>query len=182
MIPGFRSADGTWRPRTRFGSTTYFQGRESIEMGDNVYIAQHCFIDGSCGLKIGEGCQVCSFTSLLTHSSHLSIRLYGDAYGGTDMAGYQKGRVEIGAYTFIGPNTVVMPGTIIGKGSIVSAHSYVKGEFPDFSIISGQPAKVVGDVRELDAPVLREHPELHQHYKAWAEVLPVEGTQPSEME
>jgi acetyltransferase-like isoleucine patch superfamily enzyme len=60
-----------------------------------------------------------------------------------------------------------MPETTIGKGSIVAAYSYVKGSFPDFAIISGNPAKVVGDTRELDKKYLDENPELNEYYNRW---------------
>lgn len=168
MIYGFKNPDGQKMKRTRYGSTTYFQGIENIQMGDHVYIAHHCFIDGSQGLVIGEGCQICSFASVLTHSSHISIRLYGAHYGSPDMTGYIKGSTSIGAYTFVGPYATIMPGSRIGKGSIVSAYAYVNGEFPDFSVIAGNPAKVVGDTRDTDAPFLKDHPELQTYYNAWA--------------
>jgi len=60
MIAGFRSADGVWRPRSRYSSSTAFQGKEKILMGDMVYIAPFCFIDGSQGLEIEEECKFCS--------------------------------------------------------------------------------------------------------------------------
>lgn len=169
MIYGFKNANGQKMKHTRFGSTTYFQGIDNIQMGDHVYIAQHCFIDGSQGLIIGEGCQICSFASVITHSSHISIRLYGNQYGGPNMAGYVKGRIHIGSYTFLGPYSTIMPGSHIGKGCIVSAYTYVKGEFPDFAVIAGNPAKVVGDTRDMDEPFLKDHPELQAYYKNWAE-------------
>lgn len=168
MIYGFKNPSGEVMNRTRYGSTTYFQGLKSIEMGNHVYIAQNCFIDGSNGLEIGEGCQICSFTSIVTHSSHISIRLYGRHYQGADMVAYNKGKVSIGDYTFIGPNSTIMPETRIGKGSIVAAYSYLKGDFPDFSIIAGNPAKIVGDTREIDEPFLLKHPELREFYNEWA--------------
>jgi len=170
MIYGFKNADGQKMKRTRYGSTTYFQGKEKIEMGDHVYIAQHCFIDGSQGLSIGEGCQICSFASILTHSSHISIRLYGKHYGGSDMAGYVKGSTRIGAYTFVGPYATIMPGSQIGKGCIVSAYAYVNGNFPEFSVIAGNPAKVVGDTRKIDEPYLQQFPELIDYYNSWSNV------------
>jgi carbonic anhydrase/acetyltransferase-like protein (isoleucine patch superfamily) len=86
------------------------------------------------------------------------------------MLGYKRGKVDVGAYTFIGPHSVIMPDTEIGKGSVVAAFSFVKGEFPDFSIIAGNPAKVVGDTRKMDAPFLEAHPELRPTYEAWAGV------------
>jgi carbonic anhydrase/acetyltransferase-like protein (isoleucine patch superfamily) len=126
------------------------------------------FIDASNGITLSEGCQITNYVSVLTHSSHISIRLYGREYKGNDMIGYVKGSVSIGKFTFIGPHSVIMPGTKIGKGCIVSAYSMVKGEFPDFSIISGNPAKIVGDTRKLDAEFLNQHPELNVHYLSWA--------------
>lgn len=167
MIDGFRNSDGRKMKKSRYGSTTYFQGMDQIDMGDNVYIAQHCFIDGSNGLHIGDGCQICSFVSILTHSSHISIRLYGKKYGGKDMKGYDRGSTEIGDYTFVGPYTTLMPGSKIGKGSIISAYSYVKGDFPDYAIIAGNPAKLVGDTRKMDHPYLENYPELQANYNAW---------------
>jgi acetyltransferase-like isoleucine patch superfamily enzyme len=75
---------------------------------------------------------------------------------------------EIGKYTFVGPHVTIMPNTHIGKGSIVASHSMVKGTFPDFAIIGGIPAKVIGDTREMDEPYLNEHPELRTHYANWS--------------
>jgi acetyltransferase-like isoleucine patch superfamily enzyme len=57
-----------------------------------------------------------------------------------------------------------MPETKIGKGCIVSAYSLVKGEFPDYSILKGNPAVIVGDTRQIDAELLERHPELREFY------------------
>ena len=61
-----------------------------------------------------------------------------------------------------------MPNTTIGKGCIVSAHSLVKGEFADYSIIKGNPAAVVGSTKDLDEQYLKDDPELKAHYEAWS--------------
>ncbi|MEM9053007.1 MAG: acyltransferase, partial [Bacteroidota bacterium] len=143
-------------------------GIEQLDLEDNIYIAQHCFIDASRGLIIGEGCQICQYTSILTHSSHMAIRLYGENYAGSSKKGLIEGSVSIGKFTFVGPYSTIMPNAKIGKGSLVSSYSYVKGNFPDFSIISGNPAKVVGDTRKLDKRYLDRHPELLISYESWA--------------
>jgi acetyltransferase-like isoleucine patch superfamily enzyme len=58
----------------------------------------------------------------------------------------------------------------LGKGCLVGAYSYVQaGEYPDFSILKGNPAKIVGDTRDMDAPYLAAHPELRETYLAWAQ-------------
>lgn len=51
--------------------------------------------------------------------------------------------VIIGNNVWIGFNSIILKGTVIGDNSIVSAGSVVKGEFPPFSLISGNPAKVI---------------------------------------
>lgn len=50
---------------------------------------------------------------------------------------------KIGEGCFIGFGAVIQAGTILGRHSVVGANSVVKGEFPDYSVIVGVPAKVV---------------------------------------
>ncbi|MDB5005916.1 MAG: lacA 3 [Mucilaginibacter sp.] len=51
--------------------------------------------------------------------------------------------VNIGADCKIYNNAVLLPGTILGKHVIVGANSVVKGQFPDFCLIAGIPAKII---------------------------------------
>jgi acetyltransferase-like isoleucine patch superfamily enzyme len=95
------------------------------------------------------------------------MRLYGPSYAGKEMIGYVKGAIHIGKYSFIGPHCTLMPGTKLGKGTLVQAYSYLKGEFPDYSIIGGNPAKIIGDTREVDQKFLIQHPELKPNYEFW---------------
>lgn len=156
---------------TRIGSSTTIEGEKNLVLEENVFIGQYNFIEASNGIIIREGAQITNFISILSHSSHNSIRYYGKHYRkySSDLKGYIKGSVEIGCYTFIGPHTTIMPDTVIGKGSIVAAYSFVRGNFPDFSIIAGNPAKVVGDTRENDLKFLVDYPELTAYYNEWAQ-------------
>lgn len=155
-------------PKTRISSSTFIDHPKGLDLGENVYIGHYNFMEASHGLKISEGVQISSFIIITTHSSHHSIRLYGNAYAGNEMVGYIKGPIDIGAYSFIGPHSTIMPNTKIGKGCLVAAYSYVKGDFPDFSIIAGNPAKVIGDTRTIDESFLKENPSLKSNYDAWA--------------
>ena len=83
------------------------------------------------------------------------------------MSGSRNG-TTIGDWTFIGAMSVVAPGSRIGRGVLVRAHSYVRGEVPDFAIVAGRPATVVGDTRATDAAWLAEHPEDIAAYETWA--------------
>jgi len=169
MITGFKTCDGKFFNNVRWSSTTHFESIKNLKLSNDVFIGHYNYFEASNGITIGKGCQITNFISFTTHSSHISIRLYGKEYDNCpDPVGYVKGSIYIGEYSFIGPHSVIMPGSKIGKGSIVSAFSYVKGEFPEFSVIAGNPAEVVGDTRSLDKKYLDENPELMNFYSAWA--------------
>ncbi len=168
MLYGYKN-NGRYLAKTRISNSTFIDHPSNLLIGDNVHIGHHNFIEASHGITIDEGCQITNFISMTTHSSHISIRLYGRKFPYEKQhAGYITGAIHIGAYSFIGPYSLIMPGTIIGKGCLIHAYSYVKGEFPEFSIIQGNPAKVVGDTRKIDAPYLEQNPELKTWYNEWA--------------
>lgn len=168
MIYGFIDSKGKSIYKTAVSSSTFIDYPHNFYIEEGVYIGHYNFLEASNHLTIEEGCQITNFVTITTHSSHDSIRLYGKKYAGAEMIGYQKGSIYIGKYSFIGPYSTIMPNTKIGKGCLISAYSYVQGDFPDFSIISGNPAKVVGDTRTRDLEFITSHPELKKHYDEWA--------------
>ena len=54
-------------------------------------------------------------------------------------------KVEIGDYVFVGPRAIILPGIKIGKGAVVAAGAVVTKDVPDFSIVGGVPAKIIGE-------------------------------------
>jgi acetyltransferase-like isoleucine patch superfamily enzyme len=157
--------------RVKIGDTVVMTHPEKIRFGDRVFIWHHTILDGCGGIAIGDGCQIGTKVGLFTHSSHFSIRLYGDRYYETpcsDHVGRVEGPIELGDYCYVGPNSILMPNTRMGKGCLVAAFSYVSGEFSDFSIVAGNPAKVVGDTRRIDRYHLDKRPDLMENYRRWS--------------
>ena len=170
MLVGFTRYDGVRLPRVRVSNMTRIEHPHQLMVDDNVFIGHFNLIDASGGLAIGEGCQITNYVSLLTHSSHDALRLYGAAYlDHREHSGYLKKPTALGKYCFVGPHSVLMPGVRLGKGSLVSAYSLVEaGDYPDFAVLAGNPARVVGDTRTRDEKFLASHPELKPLYEAWA--------------
>lgn len=167
MVYGyFNRSPWSYRRSTRISSTATLIDREKIQMGDNVWIWHHSVIDGSGGVVIKEGVQIGIWVGIFTHSSHVSVRLYGREYLSTDRddrKGYRKGSVEIGEYCFIGAGACLMPGVRLGKGCVVAAGAIVNKSAPDYSILAGAPAEIVGNTFDLDKKHLVD-PELRRTY------------------
>ena len=159
---------------TRISGATIIEHEDKLVLGDNVFIGHFNFIEASGGITIGEGVQITSHCAIVTHSSHRSQRLLGPAYTtwpltpATQRPGWIAGPVTIGPYSFVGPHSLIEANTRIGRGTLVCAGSFVRGEYPDFAILEGRPARVVGDSRRADERALDRYPELRVLYDAWA--------------
>lgn len=153
----------------RISTSTFLDDKKNLKIGNHCYIGHYNFIEASNGIKIEEGVQITNYCSITSHSSHHSIRLYGKKYvEAKNPIGYVKGEIKIGKYTFEGPHSVIMPKTNIGKGCIIGAFSYLQGHYPDFSIILGNPGKVIGNTQKMDQRILDRHPELKEYYQEWS--------------
>ncbi len=111
----------------------------SIRIGDNVSIGQNFHVVSyDSELYIGENTTISAnvFISNVNHDYHeLNVHSLD-----------QKMNVkntEIGKYSFIGYGAVILPGTKLGKQCIVGANSVVKGKFPDYCVVAGNPARMI---------------------------------------
>lgn len=60
----------------------------------------------------------------------------------------RRGPVTIGPGAWLGVNAVVLPGVTVGRGAVVGAGAVVTHDVPDFAIVAGVPARIIGDVRD----------------------------------
>ena len=167
MVPGHRDAiSGTYRKLTRVSSSAVLESRNNIAMGDNVWIGHNVIIDGSNGVTLCDGVQISYSAGIFTHGSQAAVRLYGERYiqlDANERKGYTRGPIHIGSYSFIGAHAILLPGVTLGKGCLVAAGAVVSSDAPAFSILRGCPARIVGDVREMDAKFMAD-PELRESY------------------
>ncbi|WP_367390556.1 acyltransferase [Lewinella sp. LCG006] len=164
---GFVNSNQDKLPRVRISNTAILQNKPGIDMADNVFVGHFAVLDGSGGLSIGEGTQIAAHACIISHSSHIAIRLYGDDYttvGEGDKIGFIRKKTTVGKFVFIGTGAKILPGVTIGNYAVIGAGAIVVSDISEFSIVVGNPARVIGDTRKLDASFLSEYPSLQVSY------------------
>ena len=135
-------------PGTRISPSTCIEHEVGLVLADDVFIGHFNFIEASAGVTIGRGTQVTNFVSIISHSTHRAVRLAAELSGAVLEAAVIRAPIAIGERCFIGPHSTIEAGSVLGHDTLVAAHSRVRGQFPDFAMLAGSPARVVGDVRE----------------------------------
>ena len=111
---------------------------KGITIEDGVSIGPKVLLDGRKGLTIGKSA-VIAYEAIIWTLNH--------DYNDLNFCG--KGApVEIGEYAWICSRSIVLPGIKIGKGAIVASGAIVTKNVPDYAIVAGIPAKIVGQ-REI---------------------------------
>ncbi|MEI6709371.1 MAG: acyltransferase [Actinomycetota bacterium] len=104
--------------RTVVGRGTHIVGHWNIEIGEDVLIGPNVYITDQ------------------NHSYQDSDRPIS-AQPGIESA------VRIGAGSWLATNVVILPGSKLGKNTVVAAGAVVRGEFPDYVVLAGVPARIV---------------------------------------
>lgn len=108
----------------------------NIKLGDNSELGESCLIYG--GVEIGSdvlmGQNVKIFTrNHIASSIEVPIRLQGEIFK----------PVLIRDDVWICSNVVILPGVEVGPHSIIASGSIVTKSFPEYSVIGGNPAKLI---------------------------------------
>ena len=115
--------------------------------GKPRFIAKSVRFDDFHRITIGDQFVASMNVHFLTHDySYTTALIAINEKPSTDIGVLRN--IVIGNNVFIGMNTILMPGTSIGNNVIVGAGSVVRGNVKDYSIIAGNPAEVIGDIRD----------------------------------
>ena len=158
MLFGERSL-GVLRPATRLSPTVLIEHEDRLQLADDVFVGHFVFIEASAGVRVDTGVQITNFVSIVSHATARSVRVAKALSGvplqaaapDVGLPGDTRAPIAIGAHSFIGPHSTLEAGAQLGRCSLVASHSRVRGVQPDFAVLAGSPAQVVGDVRRGDA-------------------------------
>ena len=126
---------------TKVGAFVEIQ--KNAKVGARCKISSHTFICE--GVEIEDECFV-GHGVMFTNDVYPSA-VNGDGTLQTE-ADWQVIKTRVRKRASIGSNATIIAGVTIGEGALVGAGTVVTKDVPDFAIVAGVPARVIGDVRE----------------------------------
>ncbi|MFT7595930.1 MAG: virginiamycin A acetyltransferase [Paracoccaceae bacterium] len=134
-------------PDFQVGDYTY---ASDFDPSDNSaqHLAPYLFPGSAERLAIGKFCQIAHGVRFITSSAdHAMDGLTNYPFPIFDpekMTSYQPDTRDtiIGHDVWLGYGALVLPGAQIGNGVIVGAGAVVRGQIPDYSIVTGNPTQV----------------------------------------
>lgn len=116
----------------------------NVTLGNNSGIGKNCYLQGN--VTIGKNVMMASNVKVFT-TNHETTR--------TDIPMCQQGSqaekpVIIGDDVWICDSVIICPGTVVGNGVILGAGAVVRGNIPNYAVVTGNPGQIVKYRRETD--------------------------------
>lgn len=132
----------------RMGENSFIAGgaivrNGHIEMGSHCTINAYAVVAGR--VTMGNGVRIASLASLYG---------FNHGYASVEQPIHRQPHtskgIEIGDDVWIGANAVILDGVRVGSHSIIAAGAVVTKDVPDYSVVGGNPARVLRNRLEVD--------------------------------
>lgn len=153
---------GSLGKHSYIGPSLFIERRSNLFVGNNVRIypnirvelpTRKSFVEIKDNVSIGQNFHVVAYNRKLTIpegtviSANVFISNVNHDYKKIGIDALKQKLISkdtvIGENCFIGYGAVILPGTHLGKQCIVGANAVVNGNFDDFSVIAGVPARII---------------------------------------
>ena len=115
-----------------------------VDFGKNIRIGKRCWIQQGCtffdrgGITIGNDVFIAPKVNLITINHDSDPENRSATYGRP---------IVIEDKVWIGINSTILPGVTVGYGSIVGANSVVIHDVSPYTVVGGNPAKFIKEIR-----------------------------------
>ena len=116
-----------------FGSEKFI-----LEIGKDTYIGMNTVINGfKAKVIVGSNVSIAQSVNIMADSGPNASEEMQKFFP------LESGPVEIGNHTWIGANSIIMPNVKLGEFCVVAANSFVNRSFDAYSVVGGNPAKLI---------------------------------------
>lgn len=133
---------------------------EHLIVEDNVQIADHVIIQNSKPLFLKKGCMISQYTYVCDGNHYVE-----------DMVQAYTRSITLEENCWIGAQCYIGCGVTIGRGCMVGARTVAMKNLPEYSIVSGNPCKVIGFRFTPDEICEMEKKEFKEEQRIPREVL-----------
>ena len=112
----------------------YVQNPNKISIGEYSHINRDCLLDARGGIVIGNSVSISHKVNIMTGSHD---------YKSSNFMGVFH-PITINDYAWLGVGCTILQGTSIGEGAVVCAGAVVNKDVPDYAVVGGVPAKIIG--------------------------------------
>jgi len=138
------------------GELVIFAFDGQINIGSNTYIGEGTIIRSAERIDIGNNVLISHNCNIIDTDSHeMNYLERAEGFKTMITKGHSKERgnilckpIVIEDYAWLSYNVSILKGVKIGKGAIVGAGSVVTKDVPAFTIVAGNPAKII---KKIDA-------------------------------
>jgi acetyltransferase-like isoleucine patch superfamily enzyme len=125
-----------------------YSDQPTLQIGDNTGIGHGCVFTIGKLISIGRNCNLSGDIVIMDTNAHRT-----DPQGRLALepvAPEEIRPVIIRDGVWIGRQCIIFPGVKIGEGSVISAGSVVRTHVPPYSVVAGNPAKVMFRLKKPD--------------------------------
>ena len=128
-----------------------------LVIGDDCYVGKYCTIevDG----EIGDGVLIANGVGLVGRNDHdiheVGVLISRSRWIGDPGYNPDRSTITVEDDVWIGFNSTILSGVTIHRGAIVAAGAVVTGDVPAYTIVAGNPARVLTE--RFTADEIAEH-------------------------
>jgi len=126
-----------------------------VRIGKNVWLGRNVYIEDQYPSQviIEDGVQIAAYTIIVAHGKEI-MRMKPGQYPTESPMFPRPTIIKKGAW--IGIRSTILGGIIIGEGAVVASGSVVSKNVPDFTMVAGNPARIVAKLPK--PPDFKPHP------------------------
>lgn len=127
----------------------------NIRIGESCFIGEHSRIWSADSIMIGDRVLISHNVNIHDHNSHsASARNRHIHFNEIFASGHPRSLEDVASApvvieddVWIGFNSTILKGVIIGRGAVVGAASVVTKDVAAYTIVAGNPARIIGHAR-----------------------------------
>ena len=112
----------------------YILSPHKIKIGKTSHVNQGCILDGRSRIIIENNVSISHRCALMTGSHDINSSKFC----------YKGAPIIIDDLVFIGINATILSGVHVHKGAVVCAGAVVSKDVPEYAIVAGIPATIIG--------------------------------------